>query len=119
MRLQGLSDGQVVTLIVGVGLELVHRHRDGGVHGPVHPAHVRLDRAGRPHLVEVAAPPGWTPHDDWVSLLRLGRHVGSSARAGVLSWEEAGTLEGTELLRWLLAWAAPAPLPDACAEASW
>jgi hypothetical protein len=119
MRACSLSEGQVVTLLVGLGLALVERHRRGLAYGPVHPAHVRVGADGRPHLAEVVAPYGWTPHDDWVSLLRLGRHLGASPRAGTLSWESAGAGEGVDLLHWLMAWAAPEPLPDAQARESW
>lgn len=107
----GLTDGQLVTLLVGVALELLTLHESGDAYGPIHPAHVRLDATGRPQLVDVVAPPGWTPHDDWVALLRLGRYLGASDRAGVLSWKSVGGIEGVELLQWLMRWSAPEPLP--------
>jgi hypothetical protein len=110
MRDRRLSDGQVVTLLVGIALELLPLHESGHAYGPIHPAHVRLDATGRPQLVDVVAPPGWTPHDDWVSLLRLGRHVGASEWAETLSWEAVGGLEGVELLQWLMRWVDPQPL---------
>ncbi|MEO8107562.1 MAG: hypothetical protein ABI720_09600 [Actinomycetes bacterium] len=106
-----LDDGQVVTLLVGLGLELVHLHHGDRAYGPLHPAHVRVDGHGRPHLADVPSPPGWTAHDDWVALLRLGRFVGRSERSGVLSWEDAGQREGRELLQWLMQWDTPKPLP--------
>ena len=36
---RGLSDGQVVTLMVGLGLDLVALHTEGRPFGPIHPAH--------------------------------------------------------------------------------
>jgi hypothetical protein len=113
MTPQTLDDGQVVTLLVGVGLELVQRHRQGRAYGPLHPAHVSVDGRGRPRLAEVLCPPGWTPHDDWVGLIRLGRHLGHSATAQALTWESAGRREGVDLLRWLLGWSEPAALDSA------
>ena len=105
-----LDDGQVVTLLVGLGLELLQLHQEGRAYGPVHPAHVRVDDGGRPHLAGVQPPPGWTAHDDWVALLRLGRHLGASAKAQRLSWETAGRREDVDLLRWLLDWSPPSAL---------
>lgn len=105
-----LADGQLVTLLVGIGLDLLPLHESGLAYGPIHPAHLRLDSTGRPGLADVAPPPGWTPHDDWVSLLRLGRHFGASHRAGKLCWYSVGGLAGDDLLRWLLRWADPQPL---------
>ncbi len=110
MAPNGLDDGQVVTLLVGLGLELVQIHRGDRAYGPVHPVHVRVDDQGRPHLLDVPPPAGWTSHDDWVGLLRLGRHLGGSARATSLSWESAGRREGVDLLRWLLRWSPPEAL---------
>jgi len=106
-----LSDGQLVTLLVGIGLELLPLHEAGHVYGPIHPAHVIVDITGRPSLADVARPPGWAPHDDWVSLLRLGRHLGASTLGRELSWEAAGCLEGVDLLQWLMRWSTPQPLP--------
>ena len=114
-----LRDGQLVTLLVGLGLELLPLHRAGHAYGPIHPAHVSVDSTGRPHLAHVAPPPTWTPHDDWAALIRLGRFVGATPRAGALSWagvtaavavDEAGG-EGVPLLKWLMGWATPEPLP--------
>jgi len=110
MAPDALDDGQVVTLLVGLGLELVQIHRGDRAYGPVHPVHVRVDDRGRPHLVDVPPPAGWTPHDDWVGLLRLGRHLGGSVKAQTLSWESAGRREGVDLLRWLLQWSTPEAL---------
>jgi hypothetical protein len=114
-----LGDGQLVTLLVGLGLELIPLHRAGYAYGPIHPAHVTVDAAGHPRLADVAHPVAWMPHDDWVALIRLGRFVGSSARAGVLSWAGVTAAvgvteadqEGTAVLRWLMGWATPEPLP--------
>ena len=106
-----LSDGQLVTLLVGLGLELLPLHRAGHAYGPIHPAHVRLDATGRPRLAGVAPPSAWTPHDDWVALLRLGRHLGASTLGRELSWETAGCIEGVDLLQWLMHWSSPQPLP--------
>lgn len=123
-----LNDGQLVTLLVGLGLELQQLHAIGRAYGPIHPAHVTVDSSGRPRLADVAAPPGWTPHDDWAALLRLARHVGASERAASLSWVsiaaemgvhgeggEPGGARGAalsaEILRWLIRWAPPEPLP--------
>jgi hypothetical protein len=108
---RGLSDGQVVTLTVGLGLDLVPLHAQGRSFGPIHPAHVRMDETGRPHLRPVVTPAGWTPHDDWAALLRLGRVMGCSERSSALSIDTAGRREGVELLRWLVQWANPEPLP--------
>lgn len=110
MTPQTLDDGQVVTLLVGIGLELVQRHRQGHPYGPLHPAHVSVDSCGRPQLAKVLCPPGWTSHDDWVGLIRLGRHLGSSATARTLTWESTGRREGVDLLRWLLGWGEPSAL---------
>jgi hypothetical protein len=107
-----LTRGQVVTLIVGVGIDLRRRHSDGRVFGPIHPSHVSIDATGRPHLLDAAVPFGWTPHDDWVGLLRFGRFMGRADEAGELSWWSTGQLEGGELLRWLLDWAEPETLPS-------
>ena len=106
-----LTDGQVVTLLVGVGLELIRLHASGGPFGPIHPAHLQLDSTGRPELQLVDATTGWTPHDDWAALLRLGRVMGCSERSSTLSIHTAGRREGVELLRWLVEWADPEPLP--------
>lgn len=105
-----VSDGQVVTLLVGVGLELLDRHASGVPFGPLHPAHLAIDDRGRPRLRPVTAPPQWTPHDDWVALLRLGRVLGASDRAALLSHHEVDGREGVELLRWLMEWAEPRSL---------
>ncbi len=114
-----LSDGQLVTLLVGLGLELLPLHQAGNAYGPIHPAHVSVDARGRPRLADVAPPPAWTPHDDWVALIRLGRFMGASPRAGALSWEgvtaagavDEASREGVSLLMWLMRWAPPEPLP--------
>lgn len=106
-----LSDGQLVTLLVGIGLELLPLHEAGHAYGPIHPAHVIVDTTGRPGLADVARPPGWAPHDDWVALLRLGRHLGASTLGRELSWETASCLEGVDLLQWLMRWSTPRPLP--------
>jgi hypothetical protein len=114
-----LSDGQLVTLLVGVGLDLLPLHRTGHAYGPIHPAHVTVDAVGHPRLADVAPPAAWTPHDDWVALIRFGRFVGDSPRAGTLSWAgvtaaaEAAEAdhEGIAVLRWLMGWATPEPLP--------
>lgn len=106
-----LRDGQLVTLLVGLGLELLAVHRAGRAFGPIHPAHVSVDPVGRPRLADVAAPAAWTLHDDWVALLRLGRHLGASGRAALLSWETVQGVEGVDLLMWLMDWATPQPLP--------
>lgn len=109
---QRLRDGQLVTLMVGLGLDLGQLHAEGRVFGQIHPTHVRVDGRGRPRLIIVGPPSLWTVHDDWVALLRLGRHLGASPRAGELSWPNAGQREGVALLRWLLTWAVPEPLGD-------
>lgn len=107
-----LSRGQVITLLVGLGLELCELQAGGEVFGPIHPAHVRIGSDGRPTLRPGVEPPaGWTPHDDWVGLLRFGRAVGRSDQSGELSWWSTGRLEGIDLLRWLLTWADTEPLP--------
>jgi len=111
LRAGRLSDGELVTLLVGVGVELLPLHESGHAYGSIHPAHIRPDSTGRPRLVDVVAPAGWTPHDDWVALLRLGRHLGASDRSRVLSWKSVGGLEGVELLQWLMRWSDPEPLP--------
>ncbi len=111
---RGLSDGQVVTLLVGLGLDLASLHTEGRPFGPIHPAHVQVDESGRPHLRLVVAPDGWTPHDDWVALLRLGRVMGCSERSSALSIHAAGRRGGADLLRWLVQWAKPEPLPLNC-----
>ena len=108
---QGLSDGQIVTLLVGLGLDLAVLHTEGRPFGPIHPAHVQVDESGRPHLRLVVAPGEWTPHDDWVALLRLGRVMGCSERSSALSIHTAGRRGGVELLRWLVEWAEPEALP--------
>jgi hypothetical protein len=108
---RGLSDGQVVTLTVGLGLDLVPLHTQGRPFGPIHPAHVRMDETGRPHLRLVITPADWRPHDDWAALLRLGRVMGCSERSSELSIDTAGRREGVDLLRWLVQWAKPEPLP--------
>jgi hypothetical protein len=111
LRPATLTRGQVVTVLVGLGLDLCERHATGTAFGPVHPAHVRIGPDGRPVLARgIEPPPGWTPHDDWVGLLRFGRAMGRPQEAGVLSWWSAGRLEGTALLRWLVQWAEPVPL---------
>ncbi len=106
-----LRDGQLVTLLVGLGLELLAVHRAGRPFGPIHPAHVSVSPVGRPRLADVAPPAAWTPHDDWVALLRLGRHLGASPRAALLSWETVQGVDGVDLLMWLMQWATPQPLP--------
>jgi hypothetical protein len=110
VRPRTLRRGEVVTLLVGVGLDLQRRHDAGRVFGPVHPAHVRVDAHGRPQLASVEPPADWTPHDDWVGLLRFGRLMGRADETSELSWWSAGRREGTDLLRWLLEWADPEPL---------
>jgi len=105
-----LTDGQVVTLLVGLGLELLAVHSEGSVFGPIHPAHVAVGDDGRPALRPVPSPIGWTPHDDWVALLRLGRVVGGAGRSAELSALLVEGHEGVELLRWLIGWSAPEPL---------
>ncbi|MFL6287193.1 MAG: hypothetical protein ACJ73L_02250 [Actinomycetes bacterium] len=106
-----LTRGQVVTLLVGIGVDLRRRHAAGIAFGPVHPSHVTVDDAGRPSLRDAVAPPGWTPHDDWVGLLRFGRFMGRTDESAELSWWSTGQLDDVELLRWLMNWATPEPLP--------
>jgi hypothetical protein len=113
VRGPGLTDGQVVTLIAGLGLDLLRRHGAERAYGPIHPAHVRLDERQRPWLVPVPAPAGWRAHDDWVSLLRLGRLLGQDAWASSLTWQTAGRRTGPVLLRWVLTQRDPEPLPPA------
>jgi hypothetical protein len=113
VRGPGLTDGQVVTLVGGLGLELLRRHAAGNPYGPIHPAHVRLDEVRRPRLVPVPAPAGWTTHDDWVSLLRLGRLLGRGTWASALTWESIGRRSGHELLLWVLTQRDAEPLPAA------
>ncbi|HEX5017480.1 MAG TPA: hypothetical protein VFX15_07840 [Actinomycetes bacterium] len=106
-----LSDGQVVTLLIGLGTCLEQIHQRGEVFGPIHPAHVCVGGDGRPELLPVSPPPGWTSHDDWVGLVRLGRSMGAGHRARALRWEAFDGLEGAPLLRRLMTWATPEPLP--------
>ncbi|MFL6179677.1 MAG: hypothetical protein ACJ74E_07495 [Actinomycetes bacterium] len=106
-----LTRGQVVTLLVGIGVDLRRRHAAGTAFGPVHPSHVTVDDAGRPSLRDAVAPPGWTPHDDWVGLLRFGRFMGRTDESAELSWWSTGQLDDVELLRWLMNWAKAEPLP--------
>ena len=106
-----LTDGQVVTILVGLGMVLLELHRRGEAFGPIHPAHVAVAEDGRPFLRPVTTPIGWTAHDDWVGLLRFGRLLGSGPGAFELDWQVAGRREGVDLLRWLMRWARPAPLP--------
>ena len=67
-----LADGQTVTVLVGLGLEMSGRHRVGSVAGPLHPRAVAVGQDGRPRLRPAAAPPTWTQADDVAALLRLG-----------------------------------------------
>lgn len=113
VRGPGLTDGQVVTLVVGLGLDLLHRHAEKHAYGPIHPAHVRLDERRRPWLVPVPATSGWGAHDDWVSLIRLGRMLGRDTWASALTWETAGRRTGHELLQWVLRQRDAEPLPVA------
>jgi hypothetical protein len=113
VRGRGLTDGQVVTLIAGLGLDLLRQHGAERVYGPIHPAHVRLDESRRPWLVPVPAPVGWGAHDDWVSLIRLGRMLGRDTWASALTWETAGRRTGHDLLQWVLTQRDPEPLPPA------
>jgi hypothetical protein len=113
VRGPGLTDGQVVTLIGGLGLDLLRRHAGGTAYGPIHPTHIRLDEARRPWLVPVPPPAAWTPHDDWVSLLRLGRLMGRGTWASTLTWQSVGRRSGRELLVWLLMQRDVEPLPPA------
>jgi hypothetical protein len=111
VRADGLTDGQVVTLVVGLGIELLRCHEAERPYGPIHPTHVRLDAARRPRLVDVPETPGWTTRDDWAALLRLGRVVAAGPWGTALSLETAGGREGRGLLRWVAAGPPAQPLP--------
>ena len=109
----GLSDAQLVTLLVGLALALLDVHADRNCHGAVHPAHIDLDGAGRPILLRSPAPSGWTPRDDVVALLRLGTSLasaGSTLSEQLRTCAAATDLSLTTLIPWLLNLGEPAPL---------
>lgn len=112
-----LSDGQIVTLLVGVSMALSDMHAKGRCHGSLHPVHVELDHDGRPLLRSAQAPDGWTSQDDVLAVLRLGTSLCSEG--GNLAESLRGYARdhlGTEglsvraILPWLLKLAPPKPL---------
>ena len=118
-RFDGLSDGQLVTLLIGIGLELSWLHAAGRPFGPVHPTHITIDARGRPGLHHTTAGSGGAIVDDTHHLLRLGAALGSESGAVATACrdrDQSGALEqriqGMQpLMLWLLALVPPAPLP--------
>ena len=112
-RSRVLSDGQVVTLLVALGLEVLHHARRGACAGSIHPAHVDLDRSGRPCLRPSDPPPGWQPADDVMALLRLGVAL-ADARGTLVESLRDRAVRGDQtlpaVLPWLMTLAAPKPL---------
>lgn len=113
-----LTDGQVVTLLVGLGLQLAVLHRRGQFYGSLHPAHVECSSHGRPMLRLMAQPDGQSVRDDVLALLRLGAALGGAG--GVVAKacrervrQESVTREAADLasvMRWLLTLAPAQPL---------
>jgi len=110
----GLTDGQLVTLLVGIGLTLIEVHAAGKCHGSLHPFHVELDERGRPMLRPSDAPDGWAQRDDVLAVLRLGtalaRPEGSMATE-LRAYASGGELALDHVVPWLLDLADPVPLP--------
>lgn len=112
------SDGQGVTLLVGLGLELAVCHRRGECHGALHPAHFVIDACGRPRLRPMTANVGVSVAEDVMALLRLG--VAVSEPEGVVAdgcrrWLDQGLMDpaGVDLrtvLTWLLSAVPALPL---------
>ncbi len=110
----GLTDGQLVTLLVGIGLTLVDVHSAGKCHGNMHPVHVELDKHGRPMLRASSAPEGWARRDDVLAMLRLGTSLArqdGSIGAALRGYAASGELALDQVVPWLLRLAEPAPLP--------
>ena len=110
----GLTDGQLVTLLVGIGLTLIEVHATRRCHGSLHPFHVELDERGRPMLRPSHAPDGWAQRDDVLAVLRLGtslvRPDGSMATQ-LRAYASDGELSLDQVMPWLLRLAEPVPLP--------
>ena len=114
-RVGGMSAGQVVTTLVGLGLCLGELHTNRRFGGPVHPRHVEIDEDGRPRLRAAEVPENWCTRDDVLALLRLG--VALAAGEGELALSLRDRARSTELelelgavVCWLLTLATPEPL---------
>ncbi|MDH4160131.1 MAG: hypothetical protein OEV62_07735 [Actinomycetota bacterium] len=108
-----LTEGAAVTVLVGIGLELAVRRRDGQLAGPLPPAAVVLGADGRPRLAGVTRVTGWSGDDDVGALLRLGCALappGSPLRRAVHSLVDRNELRLRVVLDRLVAAAPAEPL---------
>lgn len=108
-----LTEGQAVTVLIGVGLALLRAHRDGCCHGPLRPGDVLVDPQGRPGLRPFQSAPGWGPADDRDAWLRLAASLSdprSRLRAVVSAWARDGAARLPDLLVSLPAIARPEPI---------
>lgn len=118
MRSDRWPDGELVTLLVGVGLELAELHRAGRSHGALHPVHIECDSSGRPRLRPMGRSAGDGPQGDVLALLRLGAALGgegsrvaAACRTDLYERRQAVCHRSLqEVVSWLLTLAAARPL---------
>jgi len=103
-RSSPLTDGEVVTVLVGIALELAALHAAGKTYGSLHPVHVSVDGSGRPHLERVESTTAWSEGDDVTAVLRLGcslSTVGGSLHRNLLACSR-GDIQTVDALLHLL-----------------
>lgn len=103
------TDGEVVTVLIGVALELAALHAVGQTYGSLHPVHVGVDSRGRPHLRRVEATCEWSEADDVRAVVRLGWSLSSPGRLqGMLTSCARSDVQTIDALTaWLLRVCAP------------
>jgi hypothetical protein len=114
-RAGSLSPGQVVTLLVGIGIQLHQLHRLGRRIGWLQPRHILLGSDGCPRIEPGSTAVGWDERDDVVALLRLGMSLAGgtgelAARLRERSQQADDNL--ADVVRWLVRVAPPAPLTE-------
>jgi hypothetical protein len=112
-RSSPLSDGEVVTLLIGLALELAALHAAGKTYGSLHPVHVSVDARGRPHVERVESTNAWSEADDVMAVLRLGcslSSIGGSLHQALVARSRVGSQTIEALLHFLLEAGTPKPI---------
>lgn len=108
-----LTEGQAVTVLVAVGLDLIQRHRAGLRIGRLQPGDVLVDAEGRPGLAPLPpnhAVPGEADRDAWLRLAWSLAPPSSPLRAAVAAWSRETDPPLAGLVPELLEVAVPQPL---------
>lgn len=108
-----LTEGQAVTVLVAVGLDLVRRQHAGLGAGRLHPADVLVDAEGRPRLAPRPPSRQLSDDDERQALLRLAWSLAppaSALRAAVVTWSRGTDRSLADLVPALLEVAEPEPL---------